>query len=123
MLSIGLLDITTIKSTILHVLRDLVPFVQFKKREKHPWRSVICSTKISLLQGCFSRFLNCTNGTKLHRTSRVSVHFCRLQSKIVKRCKESSSVDKLYCLQILHHLVCYSFLVKCLPSRQLPVQS
>ena len=21
-------------------LRDLVPFVQFKKREKHPWRSV-----------------------------------------------------------------------------------
>ena len=25
----------------LHLtLRDLVPFVQFKKREKHPWRSV-----------------------------------------------------------------------------------
>ena len=24
-------------------LRDLVPFVQFKKREKHPWRSVIFS--------------------------------------------------------------------------------
>ena len=22
------------------VLRDLVAFVQFKKREKHPWRSV-----------------------------------------------------------------------------------
>ena len=22
-------------------LRNLVPFVQFKKREKHPWRSVI----------------------------------------------------------------------------------
>ena len=21
-------------------LRDLVPFVQFKKRKKHPWRSV-----------------------------------------------------------------------------------
>ena len=21
-------------------LRDLVPFVQYKKREKHPWRSV-----------------------------------------------------------------------------------
>ena len=21
-------------------LRDLVPFIQFKKREKHPWRSV-----------------------------------------------------------------------------------
>ena len=24
-------------------LRDLVPFVQFKKREKHPWRSVTFS--------------------------------------------------------------------------------
>ena len=26
--------------TICGALRDLVPFVQFKKREKHPWRSV-----------------------------------------------------------------------------------
>ena len=25
---------------ICGALRDLVPFVQFKKREKHPWRSV-----------------------------------------------------------------------------------
>ena len=25
------------------VLHPLVPFVQFKKREKHPWRSVILS--------------------------------------------------------------------------------
>ena len=25
------------------VLRDLVPFVQFKKREKHPWRSATFS--------------------------------------------------------------------------------
>ena len=24
-------------------LRDLVPFVQFKKREKHPWRSATFS--------------------------------------------------------------------------------
>ena len=31
-------------------LRDLVPLVQFKKHEKH--------------SKCFSRFLNCTNGTK-----------------------------------------------------------
>ena len=28
-------------------LRDLVPFVQFKKREKHPWRSITFS-KVSL---------------------------------------------------------------------------
>ena len=26
-------------SGICDVLRDLVPFAQFKKREKHPWRS------------------------------------------------------------------------------------
>ena len=39
-------------------LRDLVPFIEFKKREKHTWRSV------TFLQGCFSRFLNCTNGTQ-----------------------------------------------------------
>ena len=25
---------------ICGALHDLVPFVQFKKREKHPWRSV-----------------------------------------------------------------------------------
>ena len=28
---------------ICDALRDLVPFVQFKKREKHPWRSVTFS--------------------------------------------------------------------------------
>ena len=27
--------------TICDVLRDLVPLVQFKKREKHPWGSVL----------------------------------------------------------------------------------
>ena len=30
-------------SSICDTLRDLVPFVQFKKREKHPWRSVTFS--------------------------------------------------------------------------------
>ena len=28
------------KGSICDVLLDLVPFVQLKKREKHPWRSV-----------------------------------------------------------------------------------
>ena len=28
------------KKTVCDELRDLVPFVPFKKREKHPWRSV-----------------------------------------------------------------------------------
>ena len=58
-------------------MRDLVPFVQFRKREKQPWRSVTFSSKvagekpatlITVLHGCFLRFLNCTNGTKLRKT-------------------------------------------------------
>ena len=42
-------------------LRDLVAFVQFKKREKHRWRSINFSKvaallKLTLLHGCFSCF-------------------------------------------------------------------
>ena len=33
---------------IYDALRDLVPFVQFKKREKHPWRSVAFNAGFSL---------------------------------------------------------------------------
>ena len=29
-----------LKIAICDPLRDFVPFIQFKKREKHPWRSV-----------------------------------------------------------------------------------
>ena len=64
----------TIKTQICGALRYLVPFVQFKKGDKHPWRSVNFSKvadlkpatllKLTLLHGCFSLFLNCTNGTK-----------------------------------------------------------
>ena len=56
---------TTIDSEC-DVLRDLVPFVQFQKREKHPWRSVNFSkvadfslqlySKVTFLHECFSRF-------------------------------------------------------------------
>ena len=58
------------------VLRDLVPFVQFKKREEHPWRSVTFSKvagllKVTLLHGCFSRLLNCVNGTKSRHAPHV----------------------------------------------------
>ena len=34
-------------------LRGLVPFTQFKKREKHPWNNLL---KVTLFHGCFSRF-------------------------------------------------------------------
>ena len=51
-------------------LRDFVPFAQFKKREKQPWRSDTFSKvaatllKVSFLHEYFSRFLNCTNASK-----------------------------------------------------------
>ena len=43
-------------TTIFDALRDLVPFVQFKKREKHPWRSVTF-TKSSTPPWVFFTFL------------------------------------------------------------------
>ena len=39
---------------ICDALHDLVPFLLFKK-----------FVEVRILHGCFSRFLNCTNGTKL----------------------------------------------------------
>ena len=57
---------------ICEALRDLAPFVLFKKREKHTWKSV--------LHRCFSRFLNSTNGAK----SRKASHLIILQSTVEK---------------------------------------
>ena len=56
---------------ICDALRDLVPFAQFKKREKHPLRSATLVLKVTLLHGCFSRFLNCTNCTKSRKASHI----------------------------------------------------
>ena len=63
-------------------MRDLVSFVQFKKREKHSWKSVNVSKvaglrpatllKAALPHGCFSRFSNSTNGTKSRNTSHIT---------------------------------------------------
>ena len=41
---------------ICGALRDLVPCVQFKKREKHPWRSFIFSSKSSTPPWMFFTF-------------------------------------------------------------------
>ena len=47
------------------------PYLQISicdaKREKHPWRSVT----VTLLHECYSRFLYCTNDTKLHKASQM----------------------------------------------------
>ena len=70
------------KVTIYDALRDLVWFVQFKKHKKHPWRSVTLTYYIedckftkcdTLLQGVFSRFSNCADGTKLRKSSHMDL--------------------------------------------------
>ena len=61
-------------SLICDELRDLVPFAQFKKPEKHPWRSVNfrkVAGLVTFLRGYFSRFLNCTNCTKSCNASHI----------------------------------------------------
>ena len=62
-------SVTHTSNKVCGALRDLIPRAQLKKREKHPWRSV--TLKVTLLHGCFSRFLNCTNGTKLRKASHM----------------------------------------------------
>ena len=59
---------STSSSLICGALRDLVPFVQFRKREKHPRTSVYFSNllKVTLFHGCFSRFLNSIHVTISH---------------------------------------------------------
>ena len=55
-------------------------FVQFNKREKHPWKSVTFCTllKATLFHGCFSRFLNCATGIKSRKASQqFSQLFCK----------------------------------------------
>ena len=54
----------------IRCLSDLVQFVQFKKREKHPRRIVTFRNvagfglKVTLFHRCFSGFLSCKNRTK-----------------------------------------------------------
>ena len=62
-----------IQILICGALRDLVPSVQFKKREKHQWRSVTFSKVAGFLHGCFTCFLNCTNGTKSRNAPHMGV--------------------------------------------------
>ena len=64
---------------LMMLLRDLISFVQYKKRKRHPWSvtsskdgfTFSISPKVTLLHGYFSRFLNCTNDTKLRKASHV----------------------------------------------------
>ena len=46
-----------VRKTNFDPLHDLVFFLQFKKREKHPWGSVTFSTKSNTLPWVFFTFL------------------------------------------------------------------
>ena len=69
--------------SISDAFRDLVPFVQFEKREKHPWMSVTFRT---FLHRRFLRFLNCTNGTKSRKTSHVKIDSFASERNIYETC-------------------------------------
>ena len=60
---------------ISDALLALVPFIQFKKRERHPWESVTLRkvAGFRLLHGCLSRFLNFTNGIKPRKASHIKI--------------------------------------------------
>ena len=51
-----------LKKFTCDVLRDVVPFVQFKKREKHPWGSVTFSTKSNTPPWVFFMFFKLCKG-------------------------------------------------------------
>ena len=58
---------------ICDALRYLVPFAQFKKRKKHPWRSDTFN-KVAITKSITPpRFQNCTNGTKSHSASHFKI--------------------------------------------------
>ena len=56
---------------ICDALRDLVPFVQLSCRLKPA-----TLLKLTLFHGCFSRFLNCANGTKSRNAPNITSYHC-----------------------------------------------
>ena len=59
-----------------NALRDFVPFAQFKNMKNTYGGVLLLVTllNVTLLYGCFSRFLNCTNATKSRKVSPI-MHF------------------------------------------------
>ena len=87
-------------------LRHLVLFAQFNKREKHSWRSVTFSKvvgfslpatllKATLLHGCFSRFLNCTNGSKLRKASHIILNK-NFKNRTIKCTAQKTSIFGIF---------------------------
>ena len=62
-------------SHLLYEMHDFVPYVKFKSRKKHPWRSVTFSKVAACNISCF---LNYTNDTKSRKASHIFslISFC-----------------------------------------------
>ena len=68
---------------ICDVWRNLVPFVQFKKREKHHGEVLLLvkfqvsacnfTKRIAFHHGCFSHFLNCTSVTESRKAPHIAL--------------------------------------------------
>ena len=78
-----------------NVLCDLVLFLQFKKREKYPGRSVTSAAlvKVTLLHGCFSHSLNSTNSAKSRNAPCLLKN---LQREILLFSRNGNSVGRCY---------------------------
>ena len=110
---ISFFDAKRSSKTICDALRDLVPFVQFEKREKHPWRSVNFSkvaawsrsfTKISTARWVFFTFFKlCKCYQIAQRTTYSSAS--QKQFSIVKMCDLSFVLE--------YYFNCLIFLWKC----------
>ena len=79
--------------------------LQFKKREKHPWRS----DKVTLLLKGFSRFLKPTNCTKLRKapyyfSKDIFPYMTRSLEKIEKKCFEKME----YLSELVSAITCYN---------------
>ena len=61
-------------------MRDLVPFVQFKKHEKHPWRSVTFSAKGNTPPWAFFTFLKLRKWYQIAQSITISVS-CKFSVK------------------------------------------
>ena len=73
---------------ICDALGNLVQFVQFViVKNTHGGASILVKLepfRLTLLLGCFPRILNCTNGTKSRKTSRILL-ICDFNSEVSER--------------------------------------
>ena len=90
----------------MYVMRWTIWFVQFKKLEKQPWRSVTL-LKVTLLHGCFPSLLYGTDATNLRQTSHIAnlgtefathAKIIRIRN-VIKRVTSvnSKSIYNIYC--------------------------